>query len=114
MPHTTESVWHAQSLDYVCFGIYLIINLSVLSLEKSSPAPKVVTVQKPVVPPPPPPRKPLTVPNVGLTPEKPPQSPSTKMWSTILPNQPLENNGRTTSNLVDFFTVIYNVFLQEE
>lgn len=83
--------------------ISLIINLSVLSLGKSSPAPKVVVVQKPVVPPPPPPRKPQpTLFNGGLTPEKPPQSPSTDMQSTILPSWPLKDNGKTTSNHVDF------------
>ncbi|XP_053098163.1 FYN-binding protein 1 [Pangasianodon hypophthalmus] len=61
---------------------------------KSSPAPKMVIVQRPTVPPPPPPRKPQsTVSNGGLTPEKPPQSPSTDTQSSILPSQPLEDNG---------------------
>lgn len=82
------------------FGVYLIIIFLVLSLGKSSPAPKVVTVQRPAGPPPPPPRKPPTVPNGGLTPEKPLLSPSTDMQSTFLPSQPLEDNG--ISNHVDF------------
>ncbi|XP_060722650.1 transcription initiation factor TFIID subunit 3 isoform X2 [Tachysurus vachellii] len=58
----------------------------------SSPAPKMVVVQRPVMPPPPPPRKPLSsVPNGGLTPEKPPQLPSKDMKSTIQPSLPLED-----------------------
>lgn len=70
---------------------------------KSSPTPKVVVVQRAVVPPPPPPRKPQsTLFNGGLTPEKPPQSPSTDMQSTILPSQPLKDNGIIIPAPADF------------
>lgn len=114
-PHMCLSCINAVS-GLCSFGVYLIINLSVLSLGKSSPAPKMVIVQKPIVPPPPPPRKPQsTIPNGGLIPEKPPQSPSTGMQSTVLPNQPLEDNGTATSNhACDFFIVIFNESLLED